>query len=70
MLVGLAIVGLLLFLLRTLRRLLGGEPAEARRIAAEIAAGRLDGPIEVDYHRQGGILPAVLRRIARESSVS
>ncbi len=25
---------------------------------------RLDGPIEVDYIRQGGILPAVLRRIA------
>ena len=29
---------------------------------------RLDGPIEVDYFRQGGILPAVLRRIAREST--
>ncbi len=28
---------------------------------------RLDGPIEVEYYRQGGILPAVLRRIARES---
>jgi aconitate hydratase len=25
---------------------------------------RLDGPIEVDYLRQGGILPAVLRRLA------
>jgi aconitate hydratase len=25
---------------------------------------RLDGPIEVDYYRHGGILPAVLRRIA------
>ena len=25
---------------------------------------RLDGPIEVDYMRQGGILPAVLRRLA------
>jgi aconitate hydratase len=25
---------------------------------------RLDGPIEVDYYRQGGILPAVLRRLA------
>jgi aconitate hydratase len=24
---------------------------------------RLDGPIEVDYYRQGGILPAVLRRL-------
>ncbi len=29
---------------------------------------RLDGPIEVEYYRQGGILPAVLRRIARESA--
>jgi aconitate hydratase len=25
---------------------------------------RLDGPIEVDYYRHGGILPAVLRRLA------
>jgi len=25
---------------------------------------RLDGPIEVEYYRQGGILPAVLRRLA------
>ncbi len=29
---------------------------------------RLDGAIEVDYYRQGGILPAVLRRLARESA--
>ena len=28
------------------------------------AIARLDGPIEVEYLRQGGILPAVLRRIA------
>ncbi len=28
------------------------------------ALARLDGPIEVDYLRQGGILPAVLRRLA------
>jgi aconitate hydratase len=27
---------------------------------------RLDGPIEVDYYRAGGILPAVLRRLATE----
>jgi aconitate hydratase len=27
---------------------------------------RLDGPIEVDYYRQGGILPAVLRRLAAQ----
>ncbi len=31
---------------------------------------RLDGPIEVDYYRQGGILPAVLRRLARESGAA
>ena len=29
---------------------------------------RLDGPIELDYYRQGGILPAVLRRIAMATS--
>ena len=29
---------------------------------------RLDGLIELDYYRQGGILPAVLRRIAREAA--
>jgi aconitate hydratase len=28
------------------------------------AVCRLDGPIEVDYYEQGGILPAVLRRLA------
>ena len=28
------------------------------------AIARLDGPVEVDYYRQGGILPAVLRRLA------
>ena len=28
------------------------------------AISRLDGPIEVDYLREGGILPAVLRRLA------
>ena len=27
---------------------------------------RLDGAIEVDYYRHGGILPAVLRRLAAE----
>jgi hypothetical protein len=27
---------------------------------------RLDGPIDLDYYRHGGILPAVLRRLARE----
>jgi aconitate hydratase len=29
---------------------------------------RIDGPIELDYYHNGGILPAVLRRLARESS--
>ena len=32
------------------------------------AIARLDGPIEVDYYRQGGILPAVLRRLARANA--
>jgi aconitate hydratase len=31
------------------------------------AIARLDGPIDVDYFRQGGILPAVLRRLAGEA---
>jgi len=38
-----AMAGLLVYLLSTLRRQLGGEPADACRFAAEIAAGRLDG---------------------------
>ena len=38
----------------------GGAEQRFRAIA------RLDGPIEVEYLRQGGILPAVLRRLARE----
>jgi aconitate hydratase len=47
--------------------------ASADESAAGVAAEkrfevvvRLDGPIELDYYRQGGILPAVLRRIAKE----
>ena len=31
------------------------------------AIARLDGPIDVGYYEQGGILPAVLRRLAAES---
>ncbi len=31
------------------------------------AIARLDGPIDVGYYEQGGILPAVLRRLANES---
>ena len=38
---------------------------EAGRERRFEAIARLDGPIEVDYYRQGGILPAVLRRLAR-----
>ena len=38
------------------------DDAGARRTFDAVA--RLDGPIEVDYYRAGGILPAVLRRLA------
>jgi aconitate hydratase len=31
------------------------------------AIARLDGPIDVEYYRSGGILPAVLRRLASEA---
>ncbi|HXG26512.1 MAG TPA: aconitate hydratase [Candidatus Binatia bacterium] len=31
---------------------------------------RVDGAIELDYYRNGGILPAVLRRLARESTAA
>jgi aconitate hydratase len=31
------------------------------------AIARLDGPIDVEYYRSGGILPAVLRRLAAEA---
>jgi len=51
----------------------GPAPRSTVRVTARRADGttlafdaicRLDGPIEVDYYRQGGILPAVLRRLA------
>ena len=41
----------------------GGDGSELRFEAI----ARLDGPIEVDYFRAGGILPAVLRRLAAEN---
>jgi aconitate hydratase len=53
----------------------GPQPKSNVEIAAQAddgsvrrfeAVARLDGPIELDYYRQGGILPAVLRRLARE----
>jgi aconitate hydratase len=64
----------------TIHGLSDGPPARGRLtvLARDDASGaerrfdviaRLDGPIEVDYFRNGGILPAVLRRLARESAV-
>ncbi len=41
----------------------GGDGGETRFEAI----ARLDGPIEVDYYEGGGILPAVLRRLATEA---
>ncbi|HEY5486742.1 MAG TPA: aconitate hydratase AcnA [Candidatus Limnocylindrales bacterium] len=43
------------------------DAAPALRFEAIV---RLDGPIELDYYLQGGILAAVLRRLARESTGS
>jgi len=40
----------------------GGDGSERRFEAI----ARLDGPIDVEYYRQGGILPTVLRRLATE----
>jgi aconitate hydratase len=40
------------------------DPADGGGEKRFEAIARLDGPIEVDYLRQGGILPAVLRRLA------
>ncbi len=60
----------------TIRGLAGLTPRARVRVAARGDAGeerefeaiaRLDGPIDVEYLRQGGILPAVLRRLAAES---
>ena len=42
--------------------LVARDGATERRFEATC---RLDGPIEVDYYRNAGILPAVLRRLAR-----
>jgi aconitate hydratase len=46
------------------------DPADGGGERRFVVDCRLDGPIEVDYYRQGGILPAVLRRIARESGAA
>ena len=34
------------------------------------AVARLDSPVEVDYYRHGGVLPAVLRQILQETGAS
>ncbi|MEO7665157.1 MAG: aconitate hydratase, partial [Candidatus Limnocylindrales bacterium] len=60
----------------TVEGVAGGPEARSRLhvVATDDASGRttrfevdcrLDGPIEVGYYRQGGILPAVVRRLAR-----
>ena len=41
------------------------DDVDGRERRFEVVA-RLDGPIEVEYYRQGGILQAVLRRLAAE----
>jgi aconitate hydratase len=41
----------------------GGDGSERRFEAI----ARLDGPIDVEYYRQGGILPTVLRRLATDA---
>jgi aconitate hydratase len=43
------------------------ETGRERRIGV---TARLDGPIEVEYYREGGILPAVLRRLVREGGAA
>jgi aconitate hydratase len=42
----------------------GGGDGTTRRFEA---IARLDGPIDVEYYRSGGILPAVLRRLAAQA---
>jgi aconitate hydratase len=51
----------------------GGDGTNGKGHATESrfeVVARLDGPIELDYYRQGGILPAVLRRLARKSGAA
>jgi aconitate hydratase len=58
----------------TIRGVAGIEPRARVRVTARADDGtttefdvlcRIDGPIELDYYRNRGILPAVLRRLAR-----
>jgi len=44
------------------------DPQDGGRERRFEAIARLDGPIDVGYYRHGGILPAVLRRIAAEAA--
>jgi aconitate hydratase len=47
-----------------IRDVAAGGDGTTRRFEA---IARLDGPIDVEYYRSGGILPAVLRRLATEA---
>jgi aconitate hydratase len=38
--------------------------AEDRTVRTFTAIARLDGPVDVEYYRQGGVLQTVLRRLA------
>jgi aconitate hydratase len=42
--------------------------ADAKGDRSIEAIARLDSPIEVDYYRHGGIIPAVLRRLAHQAA--
>jgi aconitate hydratase len=42
-----------------------GDTATGERRAIELIV-RLDGPMELETYRQGGIMPAVLRRMAKQ----
>jgi aconitate hydratase len=44
--------------------------ADDGRTASFEVTCRIDGPIELGYYRNGGILPAVLRRLARDGEVA
>jgi aconitate hydratase len=46
----------------------GADPADGGGERRFEAIARLDGPIDVGYYRHGGILQAVLRRIAASAS--
>jgi aconitate hydratase len=43
------------------------QPEQGERFTFK-AVARLDSPVEIDYHRHGGILPLVLRSLLREGT--